>query len=120
MGMGHLGNAVSAMPFRRCRFGDAVSAIDISAIDISAMGHFGDGPFRRQDISATRHLGDAVSRDAVSAMPFRQCRFGNAVSAMPFRQCRFGNAVSAMPFRQCRFGNAVSAIDISAIDISFR
>ena len=37
---------------RRRRFGDAVSATDFSAIDDSAMGQFGDGTFRRLDISA--------------------------------------------------------------------
>ena len=65
---------VSAMPFRRCRFGDAVSSMDVSAMDC-----FGDGPFRRWTVSAMDRFGDGTFRRwDVSAMDVSAMgRFGD-------------------------------------------
>ena len=60
--------------FRRCCFGDAVSAIDVSATGYIAGGRFGDGPFWRQD----RNL---------PGWTFRRCQFGDG---------RFGDVNSVM------------------------
>ena len=62
------------MPFRRCRFGDAVSAIDVLAMTVSAMDRFGDETFRQWDVSAMGRFGNGTFRQLdVSAMG----RFGN-------------------------------------------
>ena len=71
---------VSAMPFWRCRFGDAVSAIDVSAMtafrrrDVLAMGRFGDGTFWRWDVLATGHFRWNILNEPFSSFHFWDLR----------------------------------------------
>ena len=47
---------VWAMPFGRCRLGDAVWAMPFGRRDVWAMGRLGDGTFGRRDVWTMGHI----------------------------------------------------------------
>ena len=75
MWMKHLevkGLIQGSMTFRRGRFGAAVSARPFRRRDVSATRHFGAETFRRRDISAPRRFdAETIWRGRLGAMTFQ-------------------------------------------------